>query len=329
MLDEMQPYLFQLANSKRYSPDGVINAIRDLLNSGVIKRAMAANISLSQLGVFFSYVDGGDDIAKRNAELLRSAKIEINVKELLEYARNPFSQKTASDTVRVQGSRESEDSPKFRMAGGQTCSTMVGHSDIESLFVEVRIQLSTVGSQKQGEASHSETNDIAELRMLVDVVDTRVRKVFELADLIFKVTSLGWDLEYQFLEFPSQTPERTRSLYEYAVDTSDTDPVHDIVKVWNTIARHDSLLEKLDLAKKRFPFVSFVYPLDVMKERVRAMRTYTADSIDRIQLSNENSFTHARSWCCASLAEILKQSKCDFSNILFIITAPFVRVFCA
>ena len=58
-----------------------------------------------------------------------------------------------------------------------------------------------------------------------------------------------------------------RSLYEDADDVPEIDPIHDIKRAWQTIERHDKLIEKLGNAKKMFPFVSFLCPLDVMERK--------------------------------------------------------------
>ncbi len=256
-----------------------MKSICDLLDSDLMNRAKDEKLSVSQLGGLFSYVDSGDDIARRNAELLSSAnsKIVIDFKQLRKYAKDPFSQSSATDTVRVQiednrypHDNNTDDLRKFRLAGGQACSRVVGNSEIDSLFVEMRIQLS----------AKSENDDIVELNSSVNEVYTRVRKVFELAHHIFRVLALGWDfekgeciklIEYKgesdslecVIEFPSQAPRslRIRQFAEF-------DPVHDIMEVWNMTSTHDSLIDNLITAKRSFPFVSFASPLHVMQRKV-------------------------------------------------------------
>jgi len=187
ILDELHSCVFVIATSKRH--DTVLSSICNLLNSGVINRAASSNISLSNLGGLFSFAAGGDDIAKRNAKILKTSKIVINIKKLRKYARDPFSQKSAIDTVHLESGEQ------FRLAGGQTCSRVVGE-DITGLFIETRIQLSAIGSQKeQGEDAKPENDEVAELTQLVNEVYMRVRKVFDLAAQIFQATALGGEVE--------------------------------------------------------------------------------------------------------------------------------------
>ena len=266
-LDELQPYLFVMTTSRQH--ETVIKSVCSLLNSGVLHRSVSASISLSRLGGLFSFADGGDDIARRNAELLRSAKIVVDVQRLLKYASNPFSQKSATETVRLE-SGEQRDAPRFRLAGGQTCSKIVGESDIESLFVEIQIQLSSIQTQEQqGNSSRAEHDDIADLIQLVDEVYRRVQGVFELVEHIYKAIALGGEFRNQhMIVFSSQAPEQTRSLYEDAIDALKVDPLHDIKPVWQLVESHSALSEKLNNIKSMFPFVSFVCPRDIMKRKV-------------------------------------------------------------
>ena len=266
ILDELQPSLFLMTNSKRH--ETVMSSICNLLNAGVLNRAVAANISLSQLCTLFSFAEGGDDAAKRNSELLRSARIVLDVQRLRRYADDPLTQKTAIDTVRVETKGHD-----FRLAGGHTCAKLVGQSDIESLFVEIQIQLSASQAQKyQGKDPTSENSDILDLISLVEEVHERVRKVFDLAEHIFKALALGGDLreqgEQRIIEFPSQAPAQSRSLYEDVTDTYEIDHLHDIKPLWQSIERPNSLMERLSKARTRFPFISFACPLDIMKRKV-------------------------------------------------------------
>jgi len=266
ILDDLQPSVFVIATSKRH--ETVVTSLCALLNSGVINQAAAGNISLSQLCGLFSFADGGDDIAKRNAELLRSARIVIDVQRLRRYAEDTFSQKKASDTVRVETGQQN--GPKFRLAGGHTCFKVIGVSDIESLFVEVRIQLSAILAQKQqSQDSNSEPTEIADLIRVIDEIHKRVQKVFDLAEHIFTALSFGGDLigEQSVIDFPSQTPEKSRSLYEDATDSHEIDHLHDIKPFWHKIESPSTLSEKLSTLKTRFPFTSFACPLDIIKRK--------------------------------------------------------------
>jgi len=192
-LDELHSCVFVIATSKRH--DTILSSICELLNSGVIDRAVSSNISLSHLGSLFSFADGGDDIAKRNAEILKSSKIVIDVQKLRQYARNPFSQKSAIDTVRLESGEQNHNAPIFRLAGGQTCSKVVG-DEITGLFIEIRIQLSSIGSQnEQGQDAKPEDYEVVELTRLVNEVYMRVRKVFDLAAQLFQATALGGEVE--------------------------------------------------------------------------------------------------------------------------------------
>jgi hypothetical protein len=266
ILDDLQPSVFVIATSKRH--ETVVSSLCALLNSGVINQAAAGNISLSQLCGLFSFADGGDDIAKRNAELLRSARIVIDVQRLRRYAEDTFSQKTASDTVRVATGQQN--GPKFRLAGGHTCFKVIGVSDIESLFVEVQIQLSAIQAQKQqSQDSNSEPTEIADLIRVIDEIHKRVHKVFDLAEHIFTALSFGGGPigEQSIIDFPSQTPEKSRSLYEDATDIHEIDHLHDIKPFWHKIESPSTLSEKLNTLKIRFPFTSFACPLDIMKRK--------------------------------------------------------------
>ena len=269
ILDDLQPSVFVIATSRRH--DTVVSSLCTLLNSGVISQAVAGSISLAQLRELFKYADGGDNIAKRNAELLRSARIVIDVQRLRRYADDPFSLKKASDTVRVETGQQN--GPQFRLAGGHTCFKVLGESDIESLFVEVQIQLSAIHAQKlQSQLStpeSTETTEIADLIRMVDEIHKRVHKVLDLAEHIFTALSLGGDLigEQSVIDFPSQTPEKLRSLYEDATDSHEIDLLHDITPFWQNIESPSALRGKLSNVKTRFPFTSFACPLDIMKRK--------------------------------------------------------------
>jgi hypothetical protein len=240
---------------------------------GVINTAKAANVSLPSLGSLFAYADGGDDVAKRNASLLKSARIVINLRQLLKFSRNPFSQRRASDAVEV--SIGGDGGPQFRLAGGQTCTRVVGESDVESLFVELRIQLSsdqTAVGRPEEEVAGAERDEKAELLVMTTEAYVRVRKVLELADCIYQASALGWKpAEGDIIEFPTQTPEQPRSIYLDAGEAPVLDPIHDITRFQASLAigRHRSLTERIANAKDRFPCVSFVRPLDVMQRQVR------------------------------------------------------------
>jgi hypothetical protein len=273
ILDELQPSLFVITiTNKRY--ETVIPCICNLLNMGVLKRAVDdPQISLSKLSALFSFADGGDDTARRNAELLRSATIVLDLQRLHRYANDPLTQKTAIDTVRVETKAH-----YFRLAGGHRCAKLVGESDIESLFVEIQIQLSAAEAQKpkgkDSEESASENSEIVDLVGLVDEVHTRVRKVFDIAEYIFKALALGGYLETReqsIIEFPSQAPAQSRSMYEYFTDNYEVDHLHDIKALWHKIESPDSLLNIFMNARTRFPFISFACPLDIMKGKVRSL----------------------------------------------------------
>jgi hypothetical protein len=94
--------------------------------------------------------------------------------------------------------------------------------------------------------------------------------VFDPAEHIFKALALGGDLigEQRIIEFPSQTPAQSRSLYEDVTDTYEIDYLHDIKPLWQSIERPNCLLERLSKARARFPFISFACPLDIMKRKV-------------------------------------------------------------
>lgn len=272
ILDEVQPCLFKIASDKRH--DVIVQELCSLLNSGVINRAIAANISISNLGNLFAYADGGDDVAKRNASLLRSARIMINLGLLLKFSRDPFSQRAASDAVEVSiADHSTAGGPQFRLAGGQTCTRVVGESDVESLFVELRIQLSTIASNTQDEeVAGAQSSETADLSSLTNEAYARVRKAFELADYIYQASALGWvpsEVDNHIIEFPAQTPEQRRSIYLDASE-SDIDPVHDISRFRASLAigQRKSLTERLANAKERFPCLSFVRPLDIMQRQV-------------------------------------------------------------
>lgn len=241
-----------------------------LNHPGVINTAKAANVSLPSLGNLFAYADGGDDVAKRNASLLKSARIVINLRQLLKFARNPFSQRRASDAVEVSIGH-GEGGPQFRLAGGQTCTRVVGESDVESLFVELRIQLSSVQAQDE-EGAGADRDEMAELFVMTSEAYVRVRRVLELANCIYQASALGWEpAEGDVIEFPTQTPEQIRSIYLDAGDAPVIDPIHDITRFQASLAigRHKSLTERIANAKDRFPCVSFVRALDVMQRQVR------------------------------------------------------------
>ncbi len=276
ILDELQPSLFVITITHKRS-ETVMPCICNLLNMGVLRRAVDdPQISLSKLSALFSFADGGDDTAKRNAELLRSATIVLDLQRLQRYANDPLTQKTAIDTVRVETKAHD-----FRLAGGHRCAKLVGESDIESLFVEIQIQLSASEAQKpQGkdsEDSASGNSEIVDLVCLVDEVHKRVRKVFDIAEYIFKALALGGYLktkDQSIIEFPSQAPAQSRSMYEVFTDTYEVDHFHDIKTLWHKIESPDSLLNIFINARTQFPFISFACPLDIMKGKVRSLHPF-------------------------------------------------------
>jgi len=271
ILDEIQSPVFEIASGKRH--EVIVAALCSLLNSGAIKRAIAASISIPNLGSLFAYAEGGDDVAKRNASLLRSARIIINLRHLLRCSRDPFSQRAASDAVEVSIGDGTAGGPQFRLAGGQTCTRVLGEAEVESLFVELRIQLSTMASNTQDEeVAGAARAEWADLNGLTNEAYVRVNKVFELAKYMHQASALGWEAEdVDLIEFPAQTPEQTRSIYLDASDAPLIDPVHDIARFQASLAigRRKSLTERLANAKERFPCLSFVRPLDVMQRKVQ------------------------------------------------------------
>ena len=281
-MDELQPFVFVIAGSMR--PESVLVYVCNLLNSGVMKRAEAASVSLSRLGGLFSYASGGDESAKRNAKLLRSAKFAIDIRKLRKIALDPFSDKTAFDTVEIRLDSGYDNSvSQFRLAGGHTEGRIKGEFDVESLFAEIRIQFCAMTAQsqtRQAQAANAEHEDSEDL-LMIDEAYVRVRKVFDLANQIFKAFTLGWELENNdhIIEFSSQTPEQPcTNFYGGIPDAAEIDHVHDIMRIYNGIARHDSLMARLDLTKRYFPVVSFLCPLNVMKQQVFATTIFESCS---------------------------------------------------
>ncbi len=263
ILDEIQPYLFKMVTA---DADGVVQSVRDLLKSGVLNRADREKISVSQLGGLFFLVDDGSELAERNAKLVQSASIVIDVEKLVDHASDAFSLNSPSDFVRLETADKSGETTKFRLAGGRTDWKVAGYSGIESFFMEMRISARSSrreGPRQRDSVSHSD-GDYSHNNKVMDEVLTRVRKVFDLARHLFHASRLGDDISSARAEFEAQAPKK-KNKYD---DAPGRDRIEKEVEKWSL--RREVLRANFESARDSFPFISFVYPRDVTRRKVCA-----------------------------------------------------------
>ncbi len=126
----------------------VLQHIGHLLKSGALSKAAAESISVSELSHLFCYVDNGNDTAKRNARLLRTANIVIDLDLLM--ARNSFATGSSLDTVSNEIAQQGSNVLAFRLAGGRMESEVSG-AEIEALFIETSVQLSVLPKSSEAD----------------------------------------------------------------------------------------------------------------------------------------------------------------------------------
>ena len=257
ILDGISLHLFNLLHCDRTEGE-VLHHIRELLKSAAMTKAAAEGISISGLAHLFSYVAESESIARQNAQLLGTADIVVDLDLLVRIARNNLAIRPCLDSISIELSQTNTSA--FRLTGCRAEKRVCG-VETEALFVETLIQLTVL--------SNSETKDHCdELQKTVETAKTRVERVIELVEQLYRLARVGWtwqtSIDRSRIEFPCKTPEEIRPERLWDKSARVYRPAFDIENMIRKFSSED-LIQKYSKARERFPFISFCPPLFVME----------------------------------------------------------------
>ena len=310
-LDGLAFHLFQLVHCNRSEKKDALRLIGEILKSGALKKAASDSISVADLGNLFLYVDGSANIAKRNAHLLSTAKIVVDLDLVQQFADDCFNSVVVLDAISIEIIQTNP--YPFQLAGGRTERKISGQ-DIEALFVETSIQLTV-----QGNGSSD-----PHLKEMIETTRIRYQKVVELAERRYRLARLGWKppQELKILEFPCKAPEVVRSVWDQTSRCHG--PSFDIEEQLRSLSRADNVTEKYRTVRNKYPFISFCPSLYVMKKidspwmklivQIASQTTGYEQAIRSLDLSGYNDI---ELWLHQRLSSASQKSRSILKNITY------------